>query len=357
VSAQHTSIAETRPLGILGIDEWEERVYRWLLAHPRVNVAEVAQGLSLPPARAQRLLSAIEGKGLTTHSLERPRRYTPTSPDIAIEALALQHQTAVQRAQSMVQELQGEMASEQPVEERELMVELISNREAEGQIIEQMQRAARDEVVVLTRAPIRISKAAPLNHSDRSTQRDAQARGVRYKNIVDSEYLALPGAIQRIRQDMQAGEEVRTVSHLPLKMFLTDRRSAIIPLNLEQPASPSLLVRSSALLDALYSLFQILWQRAAPLSFTRSGEIEPNDVNSQLPGGAEELLALLAAGINDKRIVHELGTSRSTFSRHMKEIMAALDARTRFQLGWRAALRLSGTADKSGFSTSKMPKA
>src|SRR5699024_569741 len=81
---------EVRPLAHLGIGEVEERIYRWLLTHRGAKASETARALALAPGKAQRLLDALEGKGLATHTPERPRRYIPSSPDVALEALIAQ---------------------------------------------------------------------------------------------------------------------------------------------------------------------------------------------------------------------------------------------------------------------------
>jgi hypothetical protein len=54
--------AADRPFDILGIGEEEERVYRWLLAHPRSTMREAARSLAMPTRKLQRLLGAIEAK-------------------------------------------------------------------------------------------------------------------------------------------------------------------------------------------------------------------------------------------------------------------------------------------------------
>jgi DNA-binding NarL/FixJ family response regulator len=58
---------------------------------------------------------------------------------------------------------------------------------------------------------------------------------------------------------------------------------------------------------------------------------------TRLPPEADQLLPLLAAGLNDKAIAHELGISASTLTRRITDLMDRLDAQTRFQLGWMAA--------------------
>ena len=100
-SQTHSDATPDRPFDILGIGAEEERTYRWLLAHPRSTMREVGHALALPARKTQRLLDAIEAKGLTTHTPERPCRYLPAAPDMALEALILQRQNALQNARAL----------------------------------------------------------------------------------------------------------------------------------------------------------------------------------------------------------------------------------------------------------------
>jgi sugar-specific transcriptional regulator TrmB len=336
---RRASVETTHPFDILGIDEHEERVYRWLIAHPRSTMRELADALALPPRKAQRLLDTIETKGLTTHTPEQPCRYLPAAPDMALQALILQRQKDLQTARAAALELQ-EQAAAQRHGEQEQVVELITSREAEAQAFQHMHRSAQQEVLTLIRLPGRVSSLIPADESAR-THREATARGVRFRSIVDAEFLAAPGAVDRVRSDMRTGEEVRVFPSLPFKLLVTDRRIAIMPLNLQQPDSPVLLLRESTLLDALCVMFEILWERAAPIGFDHAGTLEVGDPDAGWLGEAEDLLPLLAAGMNDKAIAHQLGLSLRTLNRRIGDLAKGLDARTRFQAGWLAALRLS----------------
>ncbi len=330
-----------RPLDILDIGVDEEHVYRWLLTHPGATAQDVAQGVSLAVRRTQRLLDTIETKGLVTYSPQRPRRYVGASPSTAMEALVLKRMEDLQRARSVIQDLQEQAAQQ---DDHEQLVELITSREAERQAFEHMQRTAQDEIVGLIRLPILITRVDVPTEQGQSTQREAQARGVHFRSIVDTPFMETSGVAERVLSDVKAGEDIRVVPSLPFKMVMADRKVAFIPLNLERPDSPSLLVRSSALVDALYALFETLWEQAVPIAFTSGGKLGTDDKDSRLREQADALVALLAAGLPDKAVAHELGISASTLNRRIVDVMASLNASTRFQLGWLAALRLSGKA-------------
>lgn len=328
----------TRPLEILDIDADEERVYRWLLTRPSVTASDIAQGLTQTSRRTQRLLDTLEAKGLVTYSPQRPRRYVAASPDMAMEALVLKRLEELQRARGMIREMQEQATRRDEIEQ---LVELLTSREAERQAFEHMQSTAQDEMLGLMRLPILVTRMDLPVETSQSIQRDAQARGVQYRSIVDRPFMETSGVAERVLCDVRSGEDIRVVSSLPLKMVIADRRVAFIPLNLERPDSPSLLVRSSALVDALYSLFEILWERAAPIAFASGGTLEVDEAATRLPEQADKLVSLLAAGLADKVVAQELGISASTLNRRIVDIMATLNASTRFQMGWLAALRLS----------------
>jgi sugar-specific transcriptional regulator TrmB len=331
---------KARPLEILGISEAEEQTYRWLLAHPGATAVEMARAQSRTPARIQRVVDRIESKGLVTHSLEQPRHYIPSSPDVAIEALALEHHQAVQRAQAVIPELQEQITTRQH-DEQKRKVELVTSASAKRQIFEQMQRGAQREMVTLTRPPVLISRLDVPYEQDQYRQREAQARGVRYRSIVDSDFLALPGAVARVQADMQMGETIRVYPHLPIKLVISDKRLALVLLDVRQANGSFLLIRSSALLNALYALFETLWAQAVPISFSQAGALDRGNQARRLPEEIEEMMPLLTAGLNDKSIACELDISTRTLERRVACLMRELGTRTRFQTGWQAALRWS----------------
>jgi sugar-specific transcriptional regulator TrmB len=331
MNAASSYVLTERPLESLGISAPEECAYVALLDHPEATLAELASALAWSPRKVQRLLDALHGKGLVSFTAGEPGRFVPASPDIAIEAILSRREDELRRARAEVQRLQ-QRATEGAGNRRQ-MIELVTTHEAKRHVFEQIQHAARRELIFLERPPILIAGPEQPNE----IQVDAIARGVRYRSIADQGFLALPGVVARIRADMETGEEVRVVSELPFKMVMADRNVALIPLNLEHPDSPSLLVRSSALLDALYSMFEILWERAVPIAITPAGIVQSGEPGTRLPAEADHLIPLLAAGLNDKAIAYELGISASTLTRRITDIMHRLDVQTRFQLGWMAA--------------------
>lgn len=339
------AIGERRSLQVLGIGEAEEALYRQLLAQPGASLRDLGAALQLGARKLQRLLESLELRGLATHSPEHPRRWHPAPPDLAIEALINQQQEDLQRARAAAQEL-NVLALARRTEDPTRIVELIASSEAERLVFEQLHLGAQHEVITLMRPPMRVSQLQmPFDHA---VEQEARSRGVRFRSIVDSDYLALPEAVEFLKSEMRIGVEARVVSKLPFKMVLADRRMALVPLSLDQPEGHVLLVRSSALLDALYALFGILWERSSPALFAHADALLGSAAADPAEEQLGELIALLAAGVNDKTAAHELGISPRTLERRLVALMQRLHARTRFEAGWRAALRWAEQSARVG---------
>jgi sugar-specific transcriptional regulator TrmB/DNA-binding CsgD family transcriptional regulator len=329
---------KVRSLLALGVSDAEERVYRHLLRSTSNTTKELASTLGVPSRQLQQHLDRLEELGLVNRSPERIERYVVVAPEFALESLYLQRNAELQQARSVIADIEKEAKSGRRQAPQQL-VELIKTQQAARQAFDQMQRSAEREVVWLVRPPMIVSRLDQPMEVEQALQRRALESGVRYRSIVDEAFLELPGAAQGIKGDMDAGEEVRVVSSLPLKMALADRKVALIPLNPGDADSQVLLVRSSALLDALYAMFELLWERATPLVANTGSSRTSRDPSAAALEEANDMLNLMAAGMNDKSIATKLRISTRTLNRRFGDLMDVLGTRSRFQTAWLAATK------------------
>jgi DNA-binding NarL/FixJ family response regulator len=131
-----------------------------------------------------------------------------------------------------------------------------------------------------------------------------------------------------------AGSQVRISSApLPHETIIVDRRVAI----LAGPPSPTsgagreyTVTSSPALVGGVYSLFMAAWEAAIDFGTYLRGEVP------ELAPEAREILRALGAGLTDEAAARRLGTSLRTYRRRVAELMAMLEADSRFQAGVRA---------------------
>jgi sugar-specific transcriptional regulator TrmB len=328
------------PLLALGVPLEEQKAYEFLLANPGSTAADVARETAWSARRAAHVLRSLEAKGMANCLPERTPRYLPTPPEVALDLLTTRKQDELQRARVIAGRWQSKVRrtsfEEQPIE-------IITGREAISHMFQHLHRSAHAEILCLERPPYVIN---PTYHYF-NVQKEAMARGVILRNIVDASVLDSPGKADALRKEVEDGENTRILPSLPMKLVIADRRTALIPLTLEQARDIALVLRPSLLLDTLCELFEILWERGTPFGTAAVSLRLPEKIRRSVD--ADRLASLLAAGMNDKSIAQELGISARTLERRVLELLKHLGARTRFQAGWQAALRsvsASGSREK-----------
>jgi sugar-specific transcriptional regulator TrmB/DNA-binding CsgD family transcriptional regulator len=312
-------------LEAVGLTASDERIYRALLDHRPSTVSELVELTGLSTAQARRATTRLLEAGLISRRPGSPARFRPAPPDLAIEALILARQEELERTRLQAAELLDEFQRATRHDGDRAVVEIITGREAIMQRSVQMLVGARDEVLMFDKPPYLSSLDNPLEY-------EALARGVRWRALYAPESLELPERMADLRRLRQAGEQHRIAPELPLKLAITDRRLAILPLTTDRDSADrmAILVQPCSLLDTLTMLFEILWARAVPVPEDASGgRASVTDLDED----DRELLALLAAGIKDEVMARQLELSIRTVRRRIARLMHQHGASTRFQLG------------------------
>lgn len=317
--------ARSRLLEPLGVSEFEERVYRAVLAEPesaRGRLVELAGGHARGVTRA---VGRLEELGLVHHLEGRPRRYAPTYPDVAVESLLQRRQQELLTVRAAATELVAEYHQGRR-DDPGLLVEILTGERAAARRFAELQASCREELLLFDRPPY----AAPPDNPQQDT---VLARGVRWRTVYAQESLERPEARAHVDQLVTAGEDARVLPGLPLKLVIVDRHTALLPLTLDSALAQTAVIHRSTLLDAMVILFESYWERALPL---RESQRPTPDA---LSGQDREILALLVSGAKDEVIARHLGIGVRTLRRRMRQLMAALDAETRFQAGMQASRR------------------
>src|SRR2546430_5222680 len=163
----------------LGVGRAEQQVYELLLDHPDQTLAELARRSPIGAARLRGLLKSLADKGMLTRSADRPARYAPAPPDIAVEVLALRRQQEIEQAR-----LEGlafcNRFRHHNLSAVESPVEIVRGRSAVGHRFLQLQQLARRELLILDKPPYAVDE-----DPQHALQQELQDRGVRYRTIYD----------------------------------------------------------------------------------------------------------------------------------------------------------------------------
>lgn len=325
-------------LEALGVPPQDEELYLALLRRPAVTADQLAEHAGYASSTVRRALHRLQDLGLVTRLPGSPVRLMPAPPDVAVNVLVARRQQELSQAQAAARLLLARLPAERERAPEDL-VEIVVGPYAVANRFLQIEQTVTEELLALDLPPyVRSLDQAHAAASDMLT------RGVRCRTIYAPETLDMPDRLAEIRQTVAAGEQARTHPRVPTKLAIADRRIAMLPVSLDHPNNQAVVIHGSNLVDALVLLFELLWSLALPLlpagSVPATGpDPDGRPAAAPLDQAGSTLVALLAAGLNDRAIARQLGVSSRTLSRLLAGLMDTLGTRTRFQTGVYAVAR------------------
>lgn len=311
----------------LGLGAAEEEIYRLLVARRGARVSELAQATGRTPASVQSVLDALSAQGLMgTPTAEPDPVHVPAPPGVALAALLRQRQDDLRDVERAVADLVDQYRSpDVPHDVIEVLTDVADVRRRFFQI----QEAARHEVLSMV-----VPNLTVVPHRENTAEIAGMNRGVRYRALLDRRALVAPNMQADVRASLEAGQEIRVVDEVPVKMMIVDGQTALLPLH-SSDSPPSVLVHRSGLLSVLIAFFELEWARAFPLGRAASSvtETHPADLDEL----DEQVLALLLSGLTDQAVGNQLGMSLRTVHRRIRQLMVKAGVESRIQLGLAAA--------------------
>lgn len=313
-------------LEILGVSSAEEVVYTTLLDSVPLTARQLVRACGSQPAvDVESALESLEAKGFVYRVPGDLSRFAPTPPEEALEAMQLAREEELRRSRAAITTLTDRYLQIPRGTEATDAVVSIVDASSTGRRL--------DQELLSTRFECRALECPPYQSTDcgmSPSEREILNRGVRVRAVYDQAAMATTN-LDFLREAMALGEESRLAGRLRLRMWLIDDRVGLIPVKAGQSVFDGMLViRPSAVLDALSELFELIWERAVPLILDSGPGA---DVANPADIGDNALLGLLAAGLGDAAIARQLGLGLRTVERRISRIMVRLNAKTRFQAG------------------------
>ncbi len=307
-----------------------EAVYRVLLASPKFGVAEIAEALAWPTSRVTHTLDVLAGLTLVASSAEEPDRVRLVNPEFGLSQLLHQQEEALAEHQREVAAMRLAVA--------QILTEYDDSPQSDSgdvrrfvgldAIASQIERLAHNaEISIEVFAPRGAQTSAALESARPLDQRSLD-RGLTIRYIYLDSIRNDTATLLYARWLEDAGGAVRTVPHLPLRMIIYDRRTAIVPTNPDAAAQGILVIEGAGVVTALVSLFQQVWESALPIS-TPARQLDAEELTAQ----EQAVLKLLLEGHTDDVVARKLGVSVRTGRRVTAQLMIRLGARSRFQAG------------------------
>jgi DNA-binding MarR family transcriptional regulator/DNA-binding CsgD family transcriptional regulator len=318
----------------VGIPEDEARVYEALIPQAHATADALARRVSFTTSKTTRALESLITRGLVTRMPGRPVRYAAVEPALAGSVLIAKREHELRLLQQHLNRLDETFRTEASAGPGG-PVEVIEGAPKIWRTFVRVQRAARRDVRGFDKPPYFVPAGEHGDEGPNLEERRLLAAGtVTYRVVYDQEALAVPGRLENIRDGIRTGEQARVAASLPVKLVLCDDSMAILCSPADYKNAVAYLIRPSSLLDMASGLFEAIWDRAAPLNRFGSSDGAP-----VLNARDQQLISLLASGATDAVIARTFGWSTRTVQRHIHELMQAVGACTRFQIGMEAVNR------------------
>ncbi|MFH9858861.1 LuxR C-terminal-related transcriptional regulator [Streptomyces sp. NPDC017202] len=321
-------------LTLLGLDRKTEVVYRAMLRRPGDGVAALCRHLEMPEEDVRSGLDRLSELALVRPSCDEPGRPRAVSPDIGMEILLARQQAELAAQQHRIEasraaaaQLISEYADLRP-SVAEPGVEHLIGLDRIRERLTLLHHEVREEVMIFApdgeQTPENLEASKPLDES-------LLGRGVRMRTVYLDSVRNSPHTVAYAQWLSGLGRQARTVPTLPVRLIITDRETAVIPVDSDDTAAGAVMLTGQGTLTALCALFESVWETAKPF-----GEITQRD-ESRLTDTEATTLKLLADGFTDEAIAKRLGVSHRTARRVATGLMERLGARSRFEAGVRAA--------------------
>ena len=316
-------------LGPLGLGAAEEEIYRMLVARRGARISELAAATGRTPASVRAVLESLSGQGLMgTPTAEPDPLYVPAPPGVTLAALLRQRQDDLRDVERAVSDLVDQFRSPELHHD---VIEVLTDVTDVRRRFFQIQEAARHEVLSMV-----VPNLTIVPHRENTAEIAGMKRGVRYRALLDRRALIAANMQADVRASLEAGQQIRVVDEVPVKMMIVDGQTALLPLH-SSDAPPSVLVHRSGLLSILIAFFETEWARAFPLGPATAED----SITETRPGDLDELdrqvLALLLSGLTDQALATQLGLSLRTVHRRIRQLMVKAGVESRIQLGWAAS--------------------
>lgn len=314
-------------LTALGATAAEDRVYGFLVTTVSAGEDEIVTATGLSHEEARSALESLVERGLAERMAETATRFVAASPTV-IESMVSERLVELRTAQEGLDELTAQYRANSLARTADGVFEIVRGCEALRRCSLRLLRSATSEVLNLVKPPLIALQPE---------ERIGPAETVRNRIVYEGCALAHDGIIDALRTGWIARDEARVHTKLPIKMLLVDRSVAMLPLAQHDTTPVGVLVRESAVLDAMLALFEYVWATAVPLQLSeQNGD---KGVRSALSADNRELLSLLLAGLSDEAIAMHRGMSVRTVQRKVHALMEVANVQTRMQLAWEAAHR------------------
>jgi HTH-type transcriptional regulator, sugar sensing transcriptional regulator len=249
----------------LGLNEVEAAAYLALVQGGTSGAARIAHTTGRQRSSIYHALGALSDRGMVEGGAGYGSRFRAVPPDKALEILIRVERDRLERRAEIVEQITPlmEQLGRDAEDSDEKVIEVLRSSQAVSERFDRLQLEAEREIEVFVKAPVIATRRG------NPAEMRALKRGVRDRGLYDQAVLDVDVIRTWMPTWDSAGEEIRIYpGELPMKMALVDRRNVLLPLPTPGHGNgvTSVVIRHTALGEALHLLFDHLWELSRPFT-------------------------------------------------------------------------------------------
>jgi hypothetical protein len=316
------------------IDDLVLNGYRHVVESGGWDVDQLHKETGAPLHELHEVHRSLTALQVIERDAEHSASWRAVSPRVAMARLVTPIEAEARRRAAHAEELRVRLQMLLPVHEARQRsdslntVELITDRRALATVI-------GDEAVKCT-TDVMVARGAVDEAGDvLDGCADASLRGVRVRAVVQHSLRYEPAFERLVGICERTGAELRTTDELPVRLVVFDQASCVLAGHggLTADDGGAVVIRNRLVVATMAALFEEVWDRGHAY---HAPDPQPAEVGSELQ---RAIVRVLAGGAKDELVARRLGMSVRSCRRRIAELMAALDATSRFQAGVEAARR------------------
>ncbi len=254
----------------IGLSYTEAKVYLNLLKKKNFTATEISQISGVSRSKIYEILNKLINKGLCIEIRGNVKKYAPTNPETAFNGILLKNKQQFESEHKNKKKLVFELSktltplyiSEKQNTDALNYIEVIREKTQIAEKVHILERNAEKEIISFSKAPFAMS----LNNvGDNNISFKC---GVKHKGVYEAKELRKPKFFDVVKSYEKAGEEIRVVEHLPLKLHIFDEKTVVFALeNRLTPRSnlTTMIIEHEDLAHTLKENFQVYWDKALTL--------------------------------------------------------------------------------------------
>lgn len=250
----------------LGLTSYEARVYCAVTRYSNSSASELASAAGIPRPKVYQVLTALSEKGLITETLGKKKQFQAIDPAIAFTHLEQNLDTLYQEKKGLFHRLPQvfqDILDQHTTAKHPLhFIQVIKQNDAATRKVQKITNEAREEILFFTCKPY----LKPVeNNVEGLTPLE---KGVTVRSIYVAEELKTGEHLPAIKAFEKAGEHVRIVEQLPVKMAVVDSRIVLLMLVDSYTSSTSfttMIIEHPDLAKTFSIIFEFFWMQGTTL--------------------------------------------------------------------------------------------